>query len=396
LVDKKSELVRLSDELEWFRLEEKFGKHYEPGQGRPGVPVRALTGLLILKYLYGVSDKEALERLCDSASWQYFCGYRYYLREEPFTRALLSVFRRKIGEEGAREIFQASAQLGVKTGVVKPREFKQLHVDTTVQEKHVAYPHSAKLLKGLIKKLNRAAKKKGIRVKQSYKRVSKALCIQALRYSNARQFKRMRRCIKKLVTIAGRLSRDIERKSGGDDFFAPLLELSRKVCFQSLHKVPSSEYIYSLHEQHIRCIAKGKAHKKYEFGNKVSLAITDRSNFIVGCDFFAGNPHDAHTLATVKERVEAAVSTTIQLLGVDLGYRGSGVKGAVHARLKKLSAATRRFVRRHPKIEAVISHTKRKFLLARSRLKGIVGDQMNCLFAAAAYNLSLIMRKAFT
>jgi transposase, IS5 family len=398
LVNKRDSLVRLGEELNWERFSEKFGSHYQADTGRPSVPIRALVGSLLLKYIYGISDVETMNRLVETPSWQYFCGYRYYFKDKyPFERSLLSVFRKKIGEEGAREIFLASGELALKLRVVKAQDFKRLHVDSTVQEKNITYPHSAKLLKHLLQKLRKSAKKKKLKLKQTYKKECQLLSIQALRYSNARQFNRMKRNIRRLCTCVGRLIRDIERKVKGNqelkDYFAPLIELGRKVIHQSLHKVPPSEYIYSLHERHVACITKGKAHKKYEFGSKVSIAITHKSKFIVDCDTFFGNPHDSKTLHKVINNVVAVTSVIPELIGVDLGYRGSGVIGVVHAKLKRISEKTRAFIQSHPKIEAVISHTKRKFLLSRSRLKGIVGDQMNALFAATAYNLSLVMRR---
>jgi transposase, IS5 family len=210
----------------------------------------------------------------------------------------------------------------------------------------------------------------------------------------------MKRCIKKLCTFTGRLYRDIERKISGDleleSYFKPLIELAKKICFQSMNKIPSSEYIYSLHEQHVECISKGKAHKKYEFGNKVSIAITDKSKVIIGCTLFRNNPHDSKTLDTVVKEIERTSETKVELIGVDLGYRGSKVKEAIHIRLKKLLKSEKKFIRSHPKIEAVISHLERKFHLGRSRLKGLIGDKINCMLSSAAYNFAIVMRKKFT
>ena len=50
--------------------------------------------------------------------------------------------------------------------------------------------------------------------------------------------------------------------------------------------------IYSLHEPHVECIAKGKAHKRYEFGTKVSIAKTRDSGVILGALALPGNPYD--------------------------------------------------------------------------------------------------------
>ena len=52
--------------------------------------------------------------------------------------------------------------------------------------------------------------------------------------------------------------------------------------------------VYSLHEVDVQCISKGKEHKQYEFGNKVSITRTG-TGVIVGALSFR-NEFDGHTL----------------------------------------------------------------------------------------------------
>ena len=56
--------------------------------------------------------------------------------------------------------------------------------------------------------------------------------------------------------------------------------LYRRVLAQ---KPQDTGKIYSLHEPHIYCVAKGKEHKKYEFGTKASVAMTKTHGVIVAC-----------------------------------------------------------------------------------------------------------------
>lgn len=55
--------------------------------------------------------------------------------------------------------------------------------------------------------------------------------------------------------------------------------------------------IYSLHKAFTACIAKRKAHKKYEFGNKIGIvATTGKQIIITAVEAFEGNPHDSKTI----------------------------------------------------------------------------------------------------
>jgi hypothetical protein len=72
--------------------------------------------------------------------------------------------------------------------------FSKIIVDTTVQEKAVAFPTDAKLMHRARERLARLAKKHGVALQQSYERIGKHALIAHQRYAHAKQFAQARRC----------------------------------------------------------------------------------------------------------------------------------------------------------------------------------------------------------
>jgi transposase, IS5 family len=177
-------------------------------------------------------------------------------------------------------------------------------VDTTVQPKAVAHPTDAKLMDRARERLVRLAKQHGVPLRQSYARVGKLALVKQQRYAHAKQFKRANKALRTLKTYLGRVMRDIRRKVDGDKplelVFAQALSQAHRLLFQK--KRQEGPKIYSLHAPEVECIGKGKAHKPYEFGVKVSVATTvapsKGGQFILHAKSLPGNPYDGHTLKT--------------------------------------------------------------------------------------------------
>jgi len=167
-------------------------------------------------------------------------------------------------------------------------------------------------------------------------------------------------------------------------------------------KPQDRQKVYSLHEPHIYCIAKDKEHKKYEFGTKASIAMGKNSGVIVAAVAHLTNQYDGHTLPEVLEQAEAVTGSRARLAIVDRGYRGhSNVDGTEilppstpsNTQSRTQRSKMRRRFRRRAAIEPVISHLKHDYRLLRCFLKGFIGDQMNLLLAAAAWNFRKWMRE---
>lgn len=174
-------------------------------------------------------------------------------------------------------------------------------------------------------RLVKEARKAGIELRQSYVRVGKIALLLRARYAHARQMKRARGQTHKLKTLLGRVVRDIRRKCcNPDGELAILLKRADKLLSQ---KRDSKDKLYSVHAPEVECIAKGKAHKRYEFGCKVSVATTSRDNWVVGIQALHGNPYDGHTLTGILEQVKRLTGLQAQAAYCDQGYRGHDYSG---------------------------------------------------------------------
>ncbi len=181
---------------------------------------------------------------------------------------------------------------GIATQTVSKASLAVVNVDTTVQDKAVAYPTDAKLYHKARKTL---VKQLGIALRQSYERLSKRALMMNGRYAHARQMQRAKREQKRLRTYLGRVIRDIERKLGHQQAtqnhprLNRLLEIAKRIHTQQRN---DKNKVYSVHAPEVECIAKGKAHKHYEFGVKVGVASTSKESFVVGMKSLPGNPYE--------------------------------------------------------------------------------------------------------
>jgi IS5 family transposase len=366
-------LVRLSHVIEWQEFDQAFGKLYSEGQGRPAKAMRLMVGLHYLKHAHGLSDEDVVAQWVENPYWQLFCGEEYFQYELPIDPSL-------------------------KTKVLKRTSLHRLNVDTTVQEKAVSFPTDAKLYHRLRFKLVREAKACGVELRQSYTRKSKQSLVMQSRYAHARQMKRSWREVRKLRTYLGRVVRDIERKVAGNAGltcrFAPLLEMGHRLLRQ---KRTDSGKLYSLHAPEVECISKGKAHKRYEFGCKVSVATTSKDNFVVGAQAFHGNPYDGHTLQEAVAQAERLGDFKTKDIFVDQGYRGHNYEGPaeVHVArrgMRSVKPSLRRWLKRRSAIEPVIGHMKNNGRLGRNYLLGQEGDRINAILCGAGHNIRKLLR----
>jgi IS5 family transposase len=387
-------LILLTNKINWKRFDENFSWTFSNTTGRPGLTIRLLVGLLILKYTYSLSDDLLLEQYSENMYWQYFCGQPFYEYTKPCDTTTLVKWRQKIGEDGLEEILSETLSVAKEFGFLSVSDLKDVNLDTTVQEKNIAYPTDAKLIEKSRKNLVKAAKKFGIRIKQSYNRKAKYLQIKSARYFHAKQFKRGYSAIKMLRTLLGRVIRDVQRKAKNPQGeLLKVIELAEKVYFQ---RIDSKNKIYSLHEPHVECISKGKAHKRYEFGCKVSVMTTNKSNWVVGAMAIHGNPFDGHTVEKALNQAEKIIGRCPTSVFADKGYWGSktgkhNVQVHISGTKKGKSLEVLKKIKRRSAIEPVISHMKSSNRLGRNYLKGISGDKCNAVLSGCGRNVRKII-----
>lgn len=412
IVDLNHPLAKLARTIDWSFLEQSFGAVYSEGPGQPPLPTRLMAGLAILKHMHDLSDEALCARWIENPYYQLFCGEEFFRHAAPFDRSSLTRWRQRMGEDKLTALLQESLASAARAGAAKSADFARIVVDTSVQPKAVAYPTDARLMHRARERLVRLAKNQGLDLRQSYARIGKFALIKHQRYAHAKQFKRAKRMLRILKTYLGRVIRDIGRKIKGDagleQVFAQELMLARRVHAQNknLRRVKGAPEgadlrVFSLHAPEVECIGKGKAHKPYEFGVKVSLATTLKRSrggqFIVHAKALPGKPYDGHTLSIVIPEIETQIGVSPQRIFCDAGYKGHNApadyrfKVYTSGQKRGVTQAIKREMRRRSAIEPVIGHAKSEHRMGRNCLAGALGDAVNVVLAAAGYNFRRLL-----
>ncbi len=341
--------------------------------------------------------------------WQFFSGMAYYEHRLPCDATQIGRFRVVVGEAGLEHLLKATINAAVGIGAIKPEELERVIVDTTVQEKAIAHPVDSRLLEIARHKVVSAARRAGIMLKQTYAKEGKTLRRQAGGYAHAKHFKRLRRVLKRQRTILGVVMREVRRKCAAPEFTTdnPLALTELMMWLERAERIRAQQRkdknkLYALHAPEVKCIAKGKARKPYEFGVKNAVVVSHGQGLMLGARTFPGNPYDGHILSAVLEQatnLTQDLSVTIKQVVADLGFRGKevdadnpGVQIIHRGRYKSLSKQERRWLKRRQAVEPAIRHLKSDHRLDRCWLKGALGDALHAVSCAAGYNLRWLLR----
>ena len=393
ILNRKHALFVLANEINWKVFDDEFGQLYSEN-GRPGLPTRVMVGLHYLKHMFNESDESVVERFIENGYWQFFCGFEYFQHEFPIEPSSMSRWRKRIGSDRLKMLLSETLETAKRQKQIGRNEFSRVNVDTTVQEKAVAHPTDARLYHKARIKLVKAAKERGIKIRQSYERIGKETLRKQGRYAHAQQYRRARKMTRKLRGYLGRVKRDIERSGAEiDRKLADLLEVAGWIYEQ---KKSDKDKVYSVHALEVECISKGKAHKRYEFGCKVSIASSSRNNWVMAADAIHSNPYDGHTLEETLESAEKTSGGTIREVFVDKGYKGAAKdvpeKQVIMTGTRGLSRGMKRWMRRRQAIEPVIGHMKSDNRMGRNHLHGWEGDRINAILAGCGFNLMKLYR----
>jgi len=390
MLDLNDPLIALANAIDWALIENALSKFYSFHKGRPAKPIRLMAGLLMLKQLENLSDESVVLQWKRNPYYQYFCGMNDYQAAFPCDSTELVKFRNRIGQAGVDVIFSASVALHCKDA-----EEDLVIIDTTAHEKNVTYPTDGKLAIKIINRLHKIAKREGIGLRRTYIKEIKGHRITLRFFRHPKKKKKAASAMKRLRTIAKTLIRDLDRhfddkqhKRYSEEFY-----LFMRILLQ---KRTSRNKVYSLHESHIYAMAKGKDHKSYEYGTKASIVSTYTNGIIVGVSSHDINQHDSKTLESALKHAHTNRRTTIEEAVCDRGYRGNKQVGLTHISIpgvhlkrdtEKQKEDKRKKFRRRAAVEPIIGHLKNDYRMARNYLKGFIGDQINLLMAACAWNL---------
>lgn len=394
-IDMDHDLVRLAQKIDWNLFEAEFARLYSE-TGHPAMAIRLMVGCLMLKRLYNLGDETLACAWVMNPYMQYFCGEAYFRHTFPCDPSDLVHFRKRIGPEGLETVFAHSVQIHGK-----PAQCTIATSDTTVQENNTTFPTDAKLAKKVIDQCNRIARAEDLPQRQSYVRVSKQLLRDSYNAHHPRRAKKAKKARRKLRTIAGRLLREVERNLPAErrEPYREFIERAGRVLTQQRH---DKDKIYSLHKPFTCCIAKGKAHRPYEFGNKVGIIVNPTRRIVLSVGSFPGNPNDSKTIAPLLETMERLKLKKPSEVIFDRGARGAkqveGVVVTTPDPPHKSSDANhkrrmRRRFRKRAGIEPIIGHLKSDHRMEQNYLHGTDSPYMNALLAAAGWNLKKWMEQ---
>lgn len=229
--------------------------------GRPRLALRLMVSLLYLKHAYNESDESVVERWTTDVVWQFFSGMTYYEPRLPCDPTQIGRFRRVLGEAGVEQLLKTTIEAAVAIGAVTKREFERVIVDSTVQEKAIAFPTDSRLLEVAREKIARLARRAGIRLKLTHEREGKSLRRRAAGYAHAKQFKRLKKVLRRQRTILGSLLREVRRKMDGlaepaREALEVWLQRAERLHTQRVH---DKNKLYALHAPEVECIGLGLA-----------------------------------------------------------------------------------------------------------------------------------------
>ena len=412
MLDPKHPLFKLANLVDWKMFEDEFSPLYCKDNGRTAKPIRLMVGLLILKHLRNVSDETVVAQFSENAYYQYFCGMEAFVTKQPCVPTELVEFRHRIKESGIELILKESIRINlVLEDKKKEEEDKKNHkdgrgrkpdaeqtafIDSTVQEKNVTFPTDSKLLNKIIDFCHKVAEEENLKTRQSY--VHEIVGLKRTQRFRGRKnsAQKVKKADKRMRTIAGRLLRELIRLLPEKSIYQEKIDICMK--FVNGEKIDGHK-IYSLHEPDVVCISKGKDYKKYEFGNKVSI-VRLWNGLIVGALSFR-NEYDGHTIDGSMEQVRRLYDRPIKTVAGDRGYRGQDTCGDAKVMIPDVPKDTdsqhmkekkHKLFRKRAGIEPIIGHCKSDHRLGRNFYKGLFGDSINVMLAAAAFNFKRAMR----
>ncbi len=399
LVNLSHPLVQLAQHIDWSVFEDGWVGFFPSHRGRPATRPRLVAGLLYLQHTFALSDEAVVWGWVENPYWQLFCGETWFQHQPPIDPSSLTRWRQRIGAEGMEWLLAQTIEAAASAKVIKQHSLDKVIVDSTVQEKAIAYPTDSKLLNRGRQQLVQLVAETGITLRQNYNRIAPKLAGQIARYAHAKQYRRMRSHLKKLKTLVGRVWRDVSRQLAQvpQHLKPKVTDLLQKVERLLKQQPQDSHKLYSLHAPEVECINKGKSRQPYEFGVKVSVMTTHKEGLVVGMRSLPGNPYDGHTLHLALEQAAVLTQQQPKEVFVDLGYRGATVPAGVkvyHRKLRRgITARLKRDIRRRSAIEPVIGHMKNDGRLRRNWLQGTAGDAFHAILCGCGHNLRMILRK---
>jgi IS5 family transposase len=421
-LDPEHDLLVLARKLDWHAIH-KTVKTYFKLRGRNAKDSRLTVGALMLKHKFKLSDESVVAGLQENIYWRSFCGLtgqiKAWHKKPPLNSSTLTKFRRRVGAEGIRSIELVIRNQLVQDGSIDPTS---MYIDTTAQEKNIAYPVDTHLLNKAQERIRKGiakVKRLGLKVSAPNRsRKAKKQVLLAAKLGGNRK-ERIDASNKELIKINREMQKALKQAlraknpnldkeqqmklKKAKEELQELNALVERVIYQTekrMEDVHVPNKVLSLHEPEVVAIPKGKRSKPNEYGSKVAFS-TDNNGFVVCHQEYKENVFDVKTMGpAVAEWTESTGQAPEELAG-DRGFHTD--ESLLPDNVKKIPAVAvptkgktkhkdhktakfKRLQRKRAAQEPIFSHLKHDHLMDRCRYKGFEGDQINVSLAVIAWN----------
>lgn len=351
--------VRMEAVVPWDRMAKVFRSSMSSDQGRPSVDLRVVLGVLMVKHIEDLSDERAIEYVQENIYAQFFVGLSSFQSEPVFVPHLLVTIRKRLSEQGARQLNDLLIEAAVEAKAIKhrkkpgdrtpppptdppspvvdkeevapprgtqsqpmpPTNRGTFIVDATVAPVHIAYPTDSKLLndcrlitEGLIDELYEADKSLWLRKPRTYRRTAQRRYVsfskkrRKTKKDIRRVVGRQLNCVRRNIDTIGSM---LDRLAGSDQLcpwsftrwrqFWIVQEIYRQQrLMHTDRRRRVDDRIVSVGQPHVRPIKRGKGGmKNTEFGPKINASVTEGFVRADQIDFNAFNEAN-HLIAQVE------------------------------------------------------------------------------------------------
>jgi len=400
------------------------GKKRKRRSGAKGMTADQVVRAAIVKQMLNFTYQELSFHIVDSKSLRRFM--RIGIADKGFKKSVLCKTIKSLSPHTWEAINRQLVHYSVKEKIEKGR---QVRIDCTVVQSNIHDPLDSSLLFDSVRVLTRLLCKArgnfGLRISfTNHTRRAKKRCLAILNAKGKKvrdkQYADLIKVTRKTMGYAGRAIETIDRTvSTGLGIVALRLDLNhyrdlaarvvdqteRRVILNE--KVPASEKVVSIFEEHTDIIVKDK--RDTFFGHKICLT-GGSSNLIVDCVITGGNPADSTLTPQMLERQKEIYGRYPLKVALDGGFASKeNLKEAKKKKIKDVCFAKKRGLavedmcrsqwvykrlrRFRAGIESGISWVKRCFGLTRCTWKGLRSFKSYVWASIVSANLLTIARK---
>ena len=168
LLNLDHELCQLANAMNWDLFDAVLTDCYSEEMGRPGIAIRLMVGLHYLKHAFDESDESVVARWVENPYWQYFCGFEYLQHECPIHPTSMVKWRQRVGDKRVEMLLAETITIALDYKQVSSQQLAKITVDTTVQEKAIAFPTDARLCTKMLLRLVNLSKRRDVVLRQTY------------------------------------------------------------------------------------------------------------------------------------------------------------------------------------------------------------------------------------